>query len=214
MFPSTPHRLGSIDVLRGAAALGVLGMHISFGLLMSLKESHRALYILGFPMFYGYTGVHLFLVISGFCIHLRYAGRGEGSPPLDYRAFWRRRIHRLYPPYVITIALCVLFLGLLPTAAYYLQNGHLLEGSPLLPYPSWKAFGFDLTTHLIMIHTFWGVTARGLYNPAMWTLALEEHLYILYAPFLGLRRRYGLGRTISGVLAFCIAWRAFGLYNP
>ena len=43
----------------------------------------------------GSLGVPRFFVISGFCIHLRWAREGR----IDYRDFWRRRVRRLYPPY-------------------------------------------------------------------------------------------------------------------
>ena len=53
----------------------------------------------------------VFFVISGFCIHLQWARarahHQEGQ--IQFGAFWKRRIRRLYPPYLIAL---VLFLAI------------------------------------------------------------------------------------------------------
>src|SRR5262245_16646268 len=57
-----------------------------------------------------YIGVFLFFVISGFCIHLQWA-RAQASganSTIQFGAFWKRRIRRLYPPYIIALVLYVL----------------------------------------------------------------------------------------------------------
>src|ERR1043165_2562465 len=93
-------RLVSIDLLRGGAALAVVFHHaINWDLVEAKPLWFRAVHAI-FDQ--GYLGVPLFFVISGFCIHLRWA-KGyarEGQSRLNFADFWKRRIKRLYPPYV------------------------------------------------------------------------------------------------------------------
>src|SRR6266550_2516962 len=96
-LPTT--RLRSIDALRGIAALGVVFYH-------AVEQGDKVLpnnplkypvKLLQFGSSFGYIGVFLFFVISGFCIHLQWArGRSNGqSPSIKFGSFWRRRIRRL-----------------------------------------------------------------------------------------------------------------------
>src|SRR2546428_2282337 len=110
-------RLRSVDALRGLAALAVLFTHVPH--LETLPLCGRRLLFL--PFDYGRQGVTLFLVISGFCIHLTVAKKLAGGQGVacNWAAFWRRRFHRLYPPYLAAIAvslLCVLAVGWLNPA--------------------------------------------------------------------------------------------------
>ena len=58
---------------------------------------------------FGYIGVFLFFVISGFCIHLQWCRsrsiNEQGS--VAFGKFWKRRIRRLYPPYFIVLVIFV-----------------------------------------------------------------------------------------------------------
>src|SRR6476660_9088344 len=99
-------RLTSIDALRGFAALGVVLYHAVGRADLALPRG-----LLQWPGFFvhsltgfGYVGVFLFFVISGFCIHLQWArARAAGrQSQIEFGAFWKRRLRRLYPPYVIT----------------------------------------------------------------------------------------------------------------
>src|SRR5688572_33045870 len=77
-------RLRSIDALRGIAALGVVFYH-------AVEQGKNALpnNLLDYPIralqfvsSFGYIGVFLFFVISGFCIHLQWAkARANGVEP-------------------------------------------------------------------------------------------------------------------------------------
>src|ERR1041384_5925331 len=102
-----PTRLRGIDALRGAAALGVVFYH-------AVDQSQKALpnNVLQYPFrvvqsvsSLGYIGVFLFFVISGFCIHLQWARSTAAGvkPEIRFSPFWKRRIRRLYPPYLIAL---------------------------------------------------------------------------------------------------------------
>jgi peptidoglycan/LPS O-acetylase OafA/YrhL len=200
------NRLLSIDALRGIAALMVLFYHNLSPYVLDWKASQPARYWAGFPVLMLYSGVHLFLVLSGFCIHLRFARQ---RPPrrIDFTAFWRRRLHRLYPPYVAAV-----FFGVLLVTA----STRLLPGPPPLPagYAGWRALGLDIGAHLLMLQLFWAETFSGLYNGPLWSLALEEQLYALYAPLLRLRRHLGWEGMIGWTLAVTLVWRIVAIFNP
>src|SRR5215218_1506288 len=105
--PNSPMRLRSVDALRGIAALGVVVYH-------AVEQGKQALpnNLLAYPLrlvqfisSFGYVGVFLFFVISGFCIHLQWARtRAAGEEPdVRFAPFWKRRLRRLYPPYLIAL---------------------------------------------------------------------------------------------------------------
>src|SRR5271169_5335799 len=89
-------RIGVINALRALAALFVAWGHFVAGQGKYLSLSGK----------YGYLGVHIFFVISGFVIpwslyRSRYALH-------DYSRFLLKRNVRLYPPYLASIAVTVL----------------------------------------------------------------------------------------------------------
>jgi peptidoglycan/LPS O-acetylase OafA/YrhL len=182
-------RLRSIDALRGVAALAVLLFHAVGGLQARIDNLPRLLGTsIATLLSFGYTGVTLFFVISGFCIHLRWAkaqAAGHGSK-INFIAFWKRRVFRLYPPYLIALASYLFVL--------------MLEGKVEVSH----FFAFDLGVHLVMLHNVMFETAYS-FNGAFWTLAIEEQLYLAYFLLLFLRRRLGWPRT----LAICLGARVF-----
>ena len=141
---------------------------------------------------FGYIGVFLFFVISGFCIHLQWArAKAAGvEPEIRFGAFWKRRIRRLYPPYVIT-----LLLFLLLTA--------FTVGINVTQF-----FVYDLGMHLLMLHNLDPNTCYTI-NGVFWTLAIEEQLYLAYFLLLFIRARWGWGVTIAVCLFARLAWMGF-----
>ena len=156
---------------------------------------------IGATLSLGFIGVYLFFVISGFCIHLRWAGQDGADRSPDFVVFWKRRIFRLYPPYLVALAIYVALDG---------THRHL---------DSW--FMFDVGLHLVMAHNLTASTTYSL-NLVFWTLALEEQLYLLYFVLLMLRRRWGWRATIALCFLARAAWfflalvlhRRFGLLLP
>jgi peptidoglycan/LPS O-acetylase OafA/YrhL len=185
------HRLLGLDALRGFAAIYVVVYHATTQaphdetalLLRWLAGPFRAL------VHYGYISVFLFFVISGFCIHLRWAkAQAAGrTVKLDFVPFWRRRLRRLYPPY---LAALVLFLAV---AAY-------ADGVQFTRF-----YLYDLVLHLTMLHNMDAHTAYGI-NGVFWTLAIEEQLYLAYFLLLFLRRKWGWGTTITCCAAARVLW--------
>ena len=187
-------RLRGIDALRGVAALGVVVYH-------AVEQGQNVLpnNFLQFPVrlvqsasSFGYIGVFLFFVISGFCIHLQWARTKAAGfePQIHFISFWKRRIRRLYPPYMIT-----LLLFLLLTAA--------TVGLSLTQF-----FFYDLGMHLLMLHNLDPNTSYTI-NGVFWTLAIEEQLYLAYFLLLFIRIRWGWGVTLAVCLFARLGWMGF-----
>jgi len=191
---SQQERLISIDALRGVAALGVVLYHTVGQTLPVVRDSSFKLpeQIIQFLSSLGYVGVFLFFVISGFCIHLRWAkARAAGSAEqIQFGSFWKRRIRRLYPPYILALWL---FLGM--TA--------LTTGIDVTHF-----FVYDLVMHFLMLHNLDPQTCYSI-NGVFWTLAVEEQLYLAYFLLLFLRTRWGWGTTLIICCLARIGWFVF-----
>jgi peptidoglycan/LPS O-acetylase OafA/YrhL len=190
----TTTRLRSIDALRGAAALGVVLYHaIDHNANVApqgiFKYPARLIQV---ASSYGYIGVFLFFVISGFCIHLQWAkARSAGEQPnIQFGAFWKRRLRRLYPPYLIALAI------------------YLFLTATTVGIDVTRFFIYDVVMHLLMLHNLDPKTCYSI-NGVFWTLAIEEQLYLAYFLLLFLRVRFGWTITIAVCLSARIAWMVF-----
>ena len=193
MTPTSPpesRRLRGIDALRGAAALGVVFYHaVEQGKNLPDNILQYPIRAIQLTSSFGYIGVFLFFVISGFCIHLQWAkSKAAGTAPdIRFGPFWKRRIRRLYPPYIITL----LFFLLLTAATAGINLTHF--------------FIYDVVMHLLMLHNLDPSTCYTI-NGVFWTLAVEEQLYLAYFLLLFMRVRWGWGVTIAVCLSARLGW--------
>lgn len=191
-----PNRLLSVDVLRGVASLIVVLYHLYDGGIFfrpPYNERPLAKFVFILPVSYGFVGVYLFFVISGFCIHLRSANAkslGRDDFNIDFIPFWKRRIRRLYPAYLASI---ILYLFVLASQGKLVWSGF---------------FAWDLGSHLLMIHNFDPRTLYGI-SVVFWTLAIEEQLYLAYFALLWMRRRFSWGTILLVCFAVRFVW--FGI---
>jgi peptidoglycan/LPS O-acetylase OafA/YrhL len=98
------HRLPQLDGIRGIAILGVMLCHYTY----DLPESppHSALSRTAHALSFGWMGVDLFFVLSGFLIaSILIANRGAAN---YFGAFYARRACRIIPLYAIVLALGIL----------------------------------------------------------------------------------------------------------
>lgn len=195
-------RLESIDFLRGVAALAVVFVH-------AIQWSEKEVPSLWFKGVYnvldlGRLGVPMFFVISGFCIHLRWAKNiaKSGKAKIDFWSFWRRRVHRLYPPYLVVLCICM---GMLLLAWWMGREVALLR---LYPEPRGQWMLADFISHVFMLHGLHPVFDRAGGNVPFWTLAREEYFYLLYFPLILGRRYWGL---LTAVLLVLVSGLAFPL---
>lgn len=159
-------RVPELDALRGLAAGVVLLFHL-----------HPTTF------FYGWAGVDLFFVLSGYLITsiiLRYS-----REPAFLVNFYARRSLRIWPIYYLTLALLVAINPLIP------------RPEPLTAWPYYLTYTQNVwyywTNNAVPFHTAFDHT---------WTLALEEQFYLIW-PLLvmlaGRRRTIYLGLAAAFV---------------
>jgi peptidoglycan/LPS O-acetylase OafA/YrhL len=132
----------------------------------------------------GITGVQIFFGISGLLICTRLLDAYHAADGrLSLKTFYIRRAHRILPPAIVTLLVLAL-LGLFGVITIAPRD-------------------------LIVTACLGANYARGLsgYVAHFWSLAMEEHFYLLFPPLLALA---GVRRTmwIAAILAVAVAaWR-------
>ncbi|HMH13258.1 MAG TPA: acyltransferase [Edaphobacter sp.] len=159
-----------LDVLRGIAILMVVLYHGLYwsGAVSSSRIGTRFIQATVF----GWLGVNLFFVLSGFLITGILLDTKGGQS--YYRRFYQRRLLRILPAYLATIAVLLLL-------------HHLTVGSAII------ALGF-LANYA---NTF---TLSPNYGP-FWSLSVEEQFYLLW-PLLVVKVNLRIFTTIS--IAICL----------
>jgi peptidoglycan/LPS O-acetylase OafA/YrhL len=173
-------RFTYIDSLRGLAALWVVFYHLwnrfyphlsTQGHLLPTGPptnigSALAFFIFGF----GYSGVTLFFVLSGLCIHLPQARREQLHVSL--REFASRRFWRLYPAYIASILFSIIALAI--PKLLLVATKHSLE-----PFNWWtEVRGADAVISACFLQPFWPKSLD--FNGVYWTLIFEIQFYIAY----------------------------------
>lgn len=156
--------LHTIDLLRGIAALVVCYYHFTNN---TGHYGHYGHYLgdnnwLRTSGNYGWLGVEMFFVISGFVIP--YSMYKSNYKPSNIISFIQKRWIRIEPPYIITIFLILL---------NWKFNGWLWS------YPvdiNWK----QVLSHFFYLPQFLGY---GWINEIFWTLAIEFQFYLFMALF-------------------------------
>ncbi|HEV7903461.1 MAG TPA: acyltransferase [Pyrinomonadaceae bacterium] len=154
-------RIDGLDFLRGIASLSVCWFHLT-----SFTYHHTDGWFYSFlrtSASYGWLGVEVFFVISGFVIP--YALRRANYRLSAYPAFLLKRIIRLDPPYLVGI---LIFILLAFAYAFHTGRPPEVEGAPL----TWARVLLHLGYLNMFFHQEW-------LNPAFWTLAIEFQYYIL-----------------------------------
>jgi len=142
----------------------------------------------------GGFGVTVFFFISGALITGQLAAERARTRRIDFRAFYVRRLLRLAPAalayIVIAGALFVRFGGRIPALGWFWAVMHGANYYDL--FAGYDNAGTDVR------HPF-GI---------LWSLAVEEHFYLLIPPLLGLLRRRQAVWLLAGICVVEIAWRA------
>ena len=131
----------------------------------------------------------------------------EKTATISLSQFYLRRVLRIFPPFYLVLA-----------AASALTMSGLL--SPHLELQAVLAQVFHLTNYYIVRHGWWTGMAPGTW--VYWSLAVEEHFYLVFPLlFLLLRRRLpsvaALAPWLLGLCALVLAWRCllvFGFDAP
>lgn len=188
-------RLHFVDGLRGLAMLSVLLYHCrqnggEWGWTPFGPYSVN----LAAPLDYGYVGVNLFLVLSGFCLYWPLTRPGQPEPTLW--AFAQKRCRRILPPYYAAL---LFFWALLLLDV--LTHHHFHEDAT-----SVRHVILSLGWHLLMLHNLspdYVLSIDGVF----WSLGLEFSLYILFPVLVEAFKRFGPWLPTFAVLAIDLGWR-------
>ncbi len=167
-----PSYIPELQGLRGLAVLGVLFYHCHPRLEGTWVHS---------ASLWGWTGVNLFFVLSGFLItSILLEAQGK---PRYFRNFYMRRALRIWPVYVLLLAVCYAqsdwFIGPRPWEA--------IKASPWLAY-------------IFFVQNLFHLALPPAISPT-WSLAIEEQYYFLWAPLVRfLRRPWMLSAVLTAAL--------------
>lgn len=174
-----------LDGLRGIAILAVMASHL---FAVNYAGSSAPVRVLGRIFYYGWMGVDLFFVLSGFLITGILVDSREGAG--YFRNFYMRRVLRIFPLYygvlflllALTPVLGIQWHGIFVPLLLYLQN-----------FQEFNRYTFSLSPDISLNH--------------MWSLAIEEQFYLLWPLLVYVART----RRRVLVLALCLSAVALGL---
>jgi peptidoglycan/LPS O-acetylase OafA/YrhL len=179
--------LPGLDGVRGLAILLVMAVHF-VGDATARTWGERLAAKLGN---YGVLGVDLFFVLSGFLITGLLLDSKGG--PGYFRNFYARRTLRIFPLYYTVLALLFLVLPLVTALPAPLEDARRHQGW-LWTYTA---------NFFIAAKGSWALT----YVSHFWSLAIEEHFYLLWPLVVFTFRRETLERICLGVIGVALALR-------
>lgn len=170
-----------LDGVRGIAILAVMFSHL---LAVNYQTASWPLRVVGYLAYYGWMGVDLFFVLSGFLITGILVDSREG--PGYFRNFYARRFLRIFPLYYVV--LFVLFFcgrwlrldwhGTFVAHLLYLQN-----------LPRYAEAVFDVSPFVAINH--------------LWSLAIEEQFYLAWPLFVYFARTRGRVLATAAIAMLC-----------
>ena len=168
-----PAYIPELQGLRGLAVLAVIFYHCTPRLTGTWIEP---------AALWGWTGVNLFFVLSGFLITSILLESRE--KPHYFRNFYMRRVLRIWPVYVL--CLIVVYLN----APWFIGPG---VWDAIKTAPWWA--------YIFFIQNLFHISLPPSLGPT-WSLAIEEQYYFLWAPLVRLLRRPRLPLvTLVGAMA-------------
>jgi len=150
-----PNFIPAFDGLRGVAILAVVLYHCHPRLQGTFLDKF---------VVWGWSGVSLFFVLSGFLI----TGiiLDAGSSPHFYSNFYARRFLRIWPAYWLLLLLFYFFFPFLFSGYRWML--HDIAAAPWLFL-------------LLFVQNLWPITLPGAIGPT-WSLAIEQQFYLFWTP--------------------------------
>ncbi len=170
-----PAYIPELQGLRGIAVLAVLFYHCHPRL--------QGTWFYGASL-WGWVGVNLFFVLSGFLItSILLESRNK---PRYFRNFYGRRVLRIWPVYVLLLAVVYL------EAPWFIGPG---IGQAIRTAPWWA--------YIFFLQNLFHLTVPPALGPT-WSLAIEEQYYFLWAPLVRLLGRPQRPWMLASLLASVI----------
>jgi peptidoglycan/LPS O-acetylase OafA/YrhL len=177
-----------LDGVRGLAILMVLAVHFVGDATPQTTIQQVVIKAAG----YGMLGVDLFFVLSGFLITGLLLD--AKTSPHYFRNFYARRTLRIFPLYYFVLTALFLLLPRIVALPPALERAHEHQG--------W------LWTYTANFYTgsqsSWSALS---YVSHFWSLAIEEHFYLLWPMVVFFQSRRTLERTSAAVIVFGLALR-------
>ncbi len=203
MSSRAPERIPVVDLIRLFSIIPVMGLHF---FLSGVSKGYPPLLWQGIIHTFanGTFGVSCFFVVSGFVITKMLVGPSGNFQGLNLKAFYVRRVARLFPLLAVVLLAGLAILATHPQSDYAMSlcyrgpNSHFEWGF-------WASlFTFTFNWFILLSHQdvsfHWGV---------LWSLAVEEQFYLFYpllVKALGNRRKVML--FLAGVVLSAILFRA------
>lgn len=147
-------RLEIVEFLKGYSIFTIIVFH--YLQVLDLPHPYNQF------IFFGGTGVHLFILLSGFGLYLSYLTR-----PLDYICYLRKRISKIYIPYILVIVLSAFLSFFIPLYenSFYAFGGH------------------------IFLYKMFDESIMGTYGYPLWFMSMILQFYILFYALVFMARR-------------------------
>jgi peptidoglycan/LPS O-acetylase OafA/YrhL len=181
LLPSSERatHLSAIDGFRAIAILWVVGFHLllyvgNFDIptFLSIRNEIAVRWLR-----WGFHGVDIFFVVSGFIISHMLLTEWEKHGHISIKHFYIRRVLRLLPAYYVVLAIYA-----------FVDNG-------ALPY---------VWANILYVNNM--LPAEHLYMPWSWSLAIEEQFYIIFPFLLLILLRLKRGKILSALLLVLAAF--------
>ena len=128
----------------------------------------------------------MFFIVSGFLISVHYSDRLKSFA--DYRVFLVRRMARLYPLHLLTLAFfCLIWLAV----SFGLVSARMTNSYSLV----------ELVKELLLINA-WGTSDILTFNYVSWSLSAEWFCYLLFPVILFVRNKGGLWALIMFLMLY------------
>jgi len=184
--PNDSRRISGLDGLRGIAVLFVLMEHGAYSL---FRLDWPAAPFVG----NGALGVNIFFVLSGYLIYELSAREFEKTGAFNWKAFYLRRILRIFPCFYAYLAVILILTAL----------GLLTLTRPVI---------FSVATFSLNYRHLWDHSTE-LFNYYVighyWTLALEEQFYLTWPLLMFLFARKRLLQLMTAVILLAPFIRVF-----
>lgn len=182
-----------LDGIRGLAALAVVVYH-AFLFTGQSNEAEEAMPLIHAFVGWGYLGVPIFIVLSGYVLMLPTLAHGLRFRGGTWR-FIKRRSRRILPPYYSALALSLMLILFVPAMGRL--GGTQWDSKLPVTWPS-------VTAHLLMLQDLSG-NWIGKINGPLWSVAIEWHIYFLMPlVLLPLWRHFSPSMIVSLVLGITL----------
>ncbi|MCW8929428.1 MAG: acyltransferase [Gammaproteobacteria bacterium] len=170
------NRYLAIDGMRGIAALGVVFYHLSGNLQPELSQLLPEFINISFS--YGFLGVPIFFVISGFVISLS-MGNSLITPKYAGLFIFRRSL-RLDPTYWASIGIAIILISI--------KNQYLGTSEEI---PSFS----NVFVHIFYLQDI--LSSKPVISSVYWTLCLEVQFYLFYLFTLWVSQKLSIKTNIE-----------------